>query len=241
MTPQDYERYVSELVRQLSFCRSGHLYRNKKYKGVRQPGDYEIDVSVEFSFDGKLSFLLIVECKNWRERVNREVVQKLAQTRDAISAHKAAVVSPVGFTRGARDLAATLGIALWVISEVDWIVVSGLRGPPRKVYEEYVRREAFLQKMGFTGLLPTEGRGRELLLMPFSGTRVGKKKVVWSRPVWSWNLFRCSFWSGGAMPTGSGTPGFDTTTASTQIIDEVARAVSVNPPAYLPGKFGGHL
>src|SRR5262249_37048660 len=70
-----------------------------------------------------IRFLLIVECKNWKRPVDRPVVQKIAQTRDAIGADKAAIASPLGFTREAHDVACSLEVALWIITLAEWVVV----------------------------------------------------------------------------------------------------------------------
>lgn len=117
MTSEEYEAYVEEVIGNLSPFRRLHIRRNERIPGVRQPGQYEIDVAVEFFIGDKLRFLLIVECKNWKRPVGREVVQKLSQTRDAIAAHKAVICSPVGFTREATEVARAHGIALWVIAD----------------------------------------------------------------------------------------------------------------------------
>ena len=105
MTSKEYETYVADLIRSLRFFRSGSIEQNRILDGVRQPGRYEIDISVELLLGGIASFLLIVECKNWQRPVDRPVIQKFAQTCDAVSAHKAAVVSPIGFTSQAVDVA----------------------------------------------------------------------------------------------------------------------------------------
>ena len=56
-------------------------------------------------------------------------MQKLAQTRDAIGAHKAPIASPSGFSKGAIDVAETLGIALWVIAkDIPISVMMGVDG-----------------------------------------------------------------------------------------------------------------
>lgn len=123
LTPNEYEAYVSQLLEKLDFATTGIVQRNQKYDGVRQPGRYEIDVSLRIQLAEALKFFLIVECKNWEKPVGRDVVQKLAQTRDAISADKAAIASPVGFTREAAEVARTLEIALWVITLDEWVVV----------------------------------------------------------------------------------------------------------------------
>jgi hypothetical protein len=123
LTARQFELYVAELVQTLEFARDGIIYKNKVYSGVRQPGSYEIDVALEVQLAPPLKFTLIVECKNWKRPVDRPVVQKLAQTRDAIGADKAAIASPIGFTKEADEVARTLGIALWVVTLQEWIII----------------------------------------------------------------------------------------------------------------------
>jgi Restriction endonuclease len=116
MTPREYEDYVEEVIRQFDFWNAATVTRNRRFPGVRQPGNYEVDIAFEVALTELVSFLLIVECKNHGRPVTRPVIQQLAQTRDAISAQKAAVVSPRGFTSEAVAVAAAQGIALWVIA-----------------------------------------------------------------------------------------------------------------------------
>lgn len=117
MTPKEYEDYVESLISELDFWKDGQIFRNHYYPGVRQPGSYEVDIAIEIKKTDKIFLRFIVECKNWKRPVDRPVVQKLEQTRDAIGAHKAAIASPVGFTDEAIKVAKTLGISLWVIAE----------------------------------------------------------------------------------------------------------------------------
>jgi hypothetical protein len=91
---------------------------------------YEIDIAVELFLSQHVFFRMIVECKNHRRPVTRPVVQQLAQTRDAIAAHKAAIASPTGFSGEAMHVARDLGIALWVMAhDVPTRVIMGLMGP----------------------------------------------------------------------------------------------------------------
>ena len=117
MKSSEYEEYVARLIRQLEFPFESKIYRNRKFKGLRQPGQYEIDLAVEINIQDALQLLLIVECKNWRRPVDRPVIQKFAQTRDAIGAHKAVVASPVGFTAEAISVGKVHGVALWMALE----------------------------------------------------------------------------------------------------------------------------
>ncbi len=117
MNSRQYEEYVADVVRSLSISKKAKVYMNRKYAGVRQPGSYEIDVACEVWIDKALFFLIIVECKNWKNPVDRPQIQKLIQTRDAISAHKAAFASPVGYTKEAIEVAKANGVALWVVAK----------------------------------------------------------------------------------------------------------------------------
>jgi hypothetical protein len=122
LSPAEFEQYVAALVQSLSFAKTGTVYTNKHYQGVRQPGSYEIDVALEIQLAPPIHFTLIVECKNWQRPVDRPIVQKLTQTRDATGADKAAIASPIGFTKEAVVVARTLGVALWVITIDEWLV-----------------------------------------------------------------------------------------------------------------------
>lgn len=115
MNDKEYEEYVAEVVKDFEFCRNATISRNRKFAGKRQPGNYEIDIAIEISYGELAYFLMIVECKHWKRRVDRPAIQKLIQTRDAIAAHKAFAVSPVGFSHEAIDVAKANGVALWVI------------------------------------------------------------------------------------------------------------------------------
>ena len=139
LTPKEYEAYVGELVCKLDFAKTGKIEMNRRFEGVRQPGTYEIDVALEVQLAEAINFLLIVECKNWKRPVDRPVVQKLAQTRDAISADKAAIVSPVGFTEEAKSVARSLGVALWIITLDEWTI---LRSTGHRYFDwQAVRRD----------------------------------------------------------------------------------------------------
>lgn len=152
MNAHDYEAYVEAVVSQLSFWRDATVARNRRFPGVRQSGSYEIDISFELDLTDLARLHVIVECKNHRRPVTRPTVQQLAQTRDAIGAHKAAIASPVGFSSGAVDVARDLGIALWVIAwnEPSVMVVQANTGLRTNVITELYRgtRDGYLRLLG---------------------------------------------------------------------------------------------
>lgn len=113
----EYEDYVENTLRCLDFFHNSTIYRNKEYQGVRQAGSYEIDIAFETEIHNMIKFTLIIECKNHGRRITRPIVQNLHQTKEAINAQKAALVSPIGFSKEAIEVAENLGISLWVISK----------------------------------------------------------------------------------------------------------------------------
>src|SRR5262245_31453600 len=113
MTSSEYEQYVTKIVRQFGFCKRAKISNNRRFQGKRQPGEYEIDIAVEVRFSEAIYFLMIIECKYWNRPVDRPVIQALAQTRDAISAHKAVIATVHGFSKEAISVAEAHGIALW--------------------------------------------------------------------------------------------------------------------------------
>lgn len=123
---RDYEVFVEATIRELEEFRGAVIHRNRRFAGVRQPGTYEIDIAVEHDLGGRLKLFYLIECKRLSRRVDRPAVQKLAQTRDALSAHKAIIASASGFTDEAILVAENLGIALWTLSEGQFLVVRGM-------------------------------------------------------------------------------------------------------------------
>jgi hypothetical protein len=115
MTSSEYEEYVTNIVRQFGFCKNANISNNRKFKGKRQPGEYEIDIAVEMRFTEIIYLLIIIECKHWNRPVDRPVIQSLAQTKDAISAHKAIAVASSGFSKEAESVAEAHNIGLWWI------------------------------------------------------------------------------------------------------------------------------
>lgn len=123
----DYESAVATTIRTLKLFPHAVIRRNVRLRGVKQPGSYEIDILARFRLQQQLSFTVIIECKQWRRRVDRPVVQKLIQTRDALAAQKAVIVSPVGFTGEAVAVAEANGVALWVVGRRRFVVIKAMR------------------------------------------------------------------------------------------------------------------
>lgn len=227
MTAAEYEDYVSEVVRALNLGPTASLVRNAKLKGIRQPGEYEIDIAVTLRLAHVIDFLLILECKNWSRPVDRPAVQKLAQTKDAVGAHKAALVSPIGFSKEAREVAEAHGIALWVLSKASWTVIMAATAPPSERWAPYLERARFLQLIGF----------------PIDDSKNCCDKKTYQSPGMLVSVevlenlyppFSHPCWRGNGVIAGSNEPGFDPRLAVSQIADACAALLGIEAPVFEP-------
>lgn len=214
MSPLEYEEYVANVVRQLDFGANAIIQRNTRFEGVRQPGHYEIDVSVKFKVAEKLDFFLIVECKNWSKPVPRPVVQALAQTRDAIAAHKAAIVSPTGFSAEATKVAQVHGIALWVLSEASWSIPLGLDGSSDDHGTAVAERMAFVHLVGINS---SNGQS-SMALISFSDAQ---------RIATTGTSYKHDCVGGHNVLAADNVAGVDPRTALSQIADEAAHFLGI--------------
>ena len=92
-------------------------------------GSYVIDVAVRFSALGA-NFLVLVECKHERRKVERQDVQVLHDKVRSTGAQKGMLFSVAGFQQGAIDYADVHGIALVQLADgsSSWFTRSA--GPP---------------------------------------------------------------------------------------------------------------
>lgn len=149
MKPSEYEALVrGHVVTEFSGIKGATILLNERVDGVRQPGKYEIDIGVRMSISD-VHYLTIVECKLLSRKVDRPIIQKIIQTRDAISAHKAIVVTNIGFSEEAESVARANGVGLWIVGLESRITVMGFSGPER-INDVIVRgREAFAELVGY--------------------------------------------------------------------------------------------
>lgn len=136
---KDYEYFVSKIIQEFGAFRDTKIERNVRLRGVTQPGNYEIDVLVTIPC-AIMEFKITIECKNWRKPVGREVVQKIINTKNAVNANKAAIVSPVGYTKEAVQVAKHYNIALWILNLKVFHIIEHLLipcGPSEKAWRKY--------------------------------------------------------------------------------------------------------
>ena len=110
ITPRQYELAVKSILDgsglQLEQYSSAHL---EEVPGV--DGNYIIDVAARFSALGA-KFLVLIECKHEKRKVERQDVQVLHTKVTSAGAQKGILFSVAGFQQGAIEYADVHGIAL---------------------------------------------------------------------------------------------------------------------------------
>jgi len=115
LTPDQFEIEVKSLIEKSGLGLSQFsVQRLEKLEGP--DGEYEIDVTARFSALGA-DFLVLIECKHYKNPVKRDVVQVLFDRLRAVGAHKGMVFSTAKFQRGAIKYAKLHGIALVQITD----------------------------------------------------------------------------------------------------------------------------
>ena len=109
LTPTEFEQFVRATLdamgHEMLDYRSEH---QELLQGV--DGEYEIDVTARFSAFG-MNFLMLVECKHYKNPIKRETLQILHDRVRSTGAHKGALFSTSGFQSGALEYARIHGIA----------------------------------------------------------------------------------------------------------------------------------
>jgi restriction system protein len=131
VTPEDYELAVKKILDAASVSlveyKSSHL---ESVQGM--DGEYIIDVVANFTALN-VSFLVLVECKHQKRKVERKEVQVLHSKLQSTGAQKAILFSVSGFQEGAIEFAKNHGIALaqFVSGSTTWITRNfGNTAPP---------------------------------------------------------------------------------------------------------------
>lgn len=109
LNPDEFEQQVRAMLDAM-----GHqvLEYRSEHKTLIQgvDGEYEIDVSARFSAFG-MDFLMLVECKQYKNPIKREKLQILHDKMRSVGAQKAALFTTSRFQSGALEYAKKHNIA----------------------------------------------------------------------------------------------------------------------------------
>lgn len=115
MKPADFEKYSLEILESHIKGLENVVFKHNQVIEVAD-GNYQIDGLIEFEVMG-LKYKTVVECKMYKNPINRGIVQKLYSTIQSIGAHKGIIVSTSNFQSGALLYARQHGIALIQMTE----------------------------------------------------------------------------------------------------------------------------
>jgi restriction system protein len=115
LSPEEFELLVKGMLDAGSGGLVGYRSRHRE-SIVGSDGEYEFDVTVRFSAIGA-DYLTLVECKYYKNRVNRERVQALWAKVQSVGAHKGIIFATAGFQSGAIEFAKSHGIALVAVAD----------------------------------------------------------------------------------------------------------------------------
>lgn len=115
-----YEQFVASYIENMYAGKSQiAIYRKKKYPQRISSNPLEIDISIEEKIyanrDSEYDLLTIVECKNYKSAVKREVIDHLIGRKNDVRANEAICFSTSGFQKGAIDKAKDAGIKLVIL------------------------------------------------------------------------------------------------------------------------------
>lgn len=129
LSPGEYEQAVKAI---LDAAAGGVVaYSSRHLESIAgSDGDYIFDVTARFEALG-VAFLVLVECKRYRRRVERQEVQVLWAKMQSVGAQKGMLFATAGFQQGAVEVAQAHGIALVRLAagEPEFVSRDGDSGP----------------------------------------------------------------------------------------------------------------
>ncbi|RKH19144.1 restriction endonuclease [Corallococcus sp. CA047B] len=127
---EEYERQVNRVLQSARHKMDVRILGKSTLK-TSADEEYEVDVYAEFELFGGAKIKVIVECKHYNRRVERERVMSLHRKTQELGAHKAMLFSVSGFQKGAIEYARKHGIALVQLTDkIDYRAYHIAYGPP---------------------------------------------------------------------------------------------------------------
>lgn len=133
LTPTEFEIHCMEFLR--GYAEEEKLEDFTIEHNVKLPssdGTYQIDVYASFTALGA-KIKILAECKQYKNRVNREKVVALADKVRSLGAQKGILLSTAGFQSGAIQYAEAHGIALIQVFDTSANWYSHASGPDAKI------------------------------------------------------------------------------------------------------------
>jgi restriction system protein len=113
LTPKEYEVFVQGIVKE-SF--GVDVHHQKSFIGRRSSREIKVDLAFTLQVGGA-KFLVVVECKRYKNAVSVQDIEEFHSKLDDIGAHKGIMITTVGFQSGAVKTAEGRGIALALLTD----------------------------------------------------------------------------------------------------------------------------
>ncbi|MES2430786.1 MAG: restriction endonuclease [Bacteroidota bacterium] len=118
MKGKHFENFIENLERNLNKSHATTIEKNV-HRLTRQGSLRQIDVLLTHKI-GRHSFTTIIECKDWKRKVDIKIIEEFASKLKALEADKGILVSKSGFTNGLfKEALAYPNISLYTIQEAD--------------------------------------------------------------------------------------------------------------------------
>jgi hypothetical protein len=117
---KEFEELVAQVQKTLSPLADVRV--NQKIRGKKSKRKRQVDIAI-YSQVGQIRLLTIFECKDYKTTVDVEKVEAFAKKLSDVGANKGIMVSPIGFTASARNVAQDAGIDLYRLADTrdhDW-------------------------------------------------------------------------------------------------------------------------
>jgi len=137
----------------------------------------EVDISLKGNV-GSCEILVIIECRDHKQRQDIKWIEQIATKKDDINANKAIAVSSSGFTKAAKDKARAKNIELRTLTEIDPNEIIGwFQAKKLTAYcLNYALIEVFFVLNGSIDDSQTEGFQK--FIKSFSGTSLNYVKIL---------------------------------------------------------------
>lgn len=126
ISAEEFEKLFPIIEESLRVSDKIEIMRNQSFPRKNGLGNKYVDISVRFKINNSIKFTIIFDCKNWGFPVDSKQIEQLVFDRDSLKGvSKAGIISPIGFTQEAIEVAKENDIVLWTIAKGMQILSAG--------------------------------------------------------------------------------------------------------------------
>jgi restriction system protein len=111
LTPEEYELHVKRYIERFADDVKD-FYVTHRERHTASEGEFEIDITVRFQLLD-VEWVVLIECKRYKNPIERKVVMELQAKKEAVKADKAMIFTTSTYQTGAIEYAHYHGIILY--------------------------------------------------------------------------------------------------------------------------------